>query len=67
LIGKLSYSWYLWHWPLLALVRVHDFGEPSHSRDLLVVLGALVLAALTYVLIENPVRRVPPRPPALQR
>jgi peptidoglycan/LPS O-acetylase OafA/YrhL len=62
IVGKLSYSWYLWHWPLLALARVHDFGQDNLARDLLVVFGALGLSALTYRYIENPIRHGRPWP-----
>jgi len=48
-IGRLSYSWYLWHWPFLA------FGG---GPKLVLAAGALVAAALTYALVENPVRRL---------
>ena len=61
-VGKLSYSWYLWHWPLLALVRLHYFGEPNLTRDLLVAFGSLGFAALTYTFLENPIRRRMPWP-----
>ncbi len=61
-IGKLSYSWYLWHWPLLAFGRVLDAGHHSLSRNLLVAFGALALAALTFVFIEDPIRRRRPWP-----
>jgi peptidoglycan/LPS O-acetylase OafA/YrhL len=61
-VGALSYSWYLWHWPLLALVRVHDMGTKNLSRDLLVVSVALILAIFTYALLENPIRRRKPWP-----
>jgi peptidoglycan/LPS O-acetylase OafA/YrhL len=61
-IGKVSYSWYLWHWPLLAITRVQTLGVRDLTRDLLLALAALVLAILTYVLIEQPIRqrRAPP-------
>ena len=57
-IGRLSYSWYLWHWPAL-LITPYALGRPlAVGENLLVVLGALVLAALTYALVENPVRHL---------
>lgn len=62
IIGKLSYSWYLWHWPLLALVRAYALGEHDLARDLGLVALALVLSALTYLLVEQPIRERRPWP-----
>ena len=56
-IGWLSYSWYLWHWPLLALGRAPALGEKDSTRDWALVVAALGLAALTYRFVESPVRR----------
>ncbi|MFB9361038.1 acyltransferase family protein [Actinoplanes nipponensis] len=57
-IGRLSYSWYLWHWPVL-LIAPFAAGRPlSTAENILVATGALVLAALTYALVENPARHL---------
>jgi hypothetical protein len=55
-IGLVSYSWYLWHWPLLALAREVALGARDLPRE--VTLGALALglAWLTYRFIEKPIR-----------
>lgn len=58
-IGRFSYSWYLWHWPVLVLVPLlvgHPFGLPA--RVGLAVLSA-GLAALTLRFLENPLRFAP--------
>lgn len=55
-IGLLSYSWYLWHWPLLAFARAHRLGAPDLQQDILLCLLALLLAALTLRWVENPLR-----------
>lgn len=55
-IGVLSYSWYLWHWPLLVLARVADLGSMHPLRDLLIALISLGLADLTYRFVETPLR-----------
>ena len=55
-IGQLSYSWYLWHWPLLALARTHDLGERYLARDGAIALLSLGLAWLTYHFVEHPIR-----------
>ena len=56
LIGLLSYSWYLWHWPLLSIYRTYNLGVPNIGGNALVVTLALVLAGLTYLGIERPIR-----------
>jgi peptidoglycan/LPS O-acetylase OafA/YrhL len=55
-VGQLSYSWYLWHWPLLSLARTHDLGERYLARDGAIALISLGLAWLTYHFIEHPIR-----------
>jgi peptidoglycan/LPS O-acetylase OafA/YrhL len=57
-IGRLSYSWYLWHWPVL-LIAPFAVGRPlALWENVVAALGALVLAALTYALVENPARHL---------
>jgi hypothetical protein len=56
-IGRISYSWYLWHWPLLSLSYVYTGGLLSPTARVLVVLVALVLSVISYSLIEQPFRR----------
>jgi peptidoglycan/LPS O-acetylase OafA/YrhL len=59
LVGRVSYSWYLWHWPVLR-IWPEATGRPFHTGEKLAALGAsLVLAWLTYLLVENPVRTRP--------
>jgi peptidoglycan/LPS O-acetylase OafA/YrhL len=55
-IGRLSYSWYLWHWPLLVATRL-IVGKPSIAVLGGVALLSLALSAATFVFVESPVRR----------
>jgi peptidoglycan/LPS O-acetylase OafA/YrhL len=55
LLGILSYSWYLWHWPVLIMASAR-FPSIATLGKLVSVLIALALAALTYYLVENPIR-----------
>jgi peptidoglycan/LPS O-acetylase OafA/YrhL len=57
-IGLISYSLYLWHWPLLALARASRVGETPISVRVGLCLLAVALAALTYRFIETPFRRL---------
>ena len=54
-LGGMSYSWYLWHWPVLVLWQ-RQFGETSIPTNVVLAQAALVLAWLTHILIENPIR-----------
>jgi peptidoglycan/LPS O-acetylase OafA/YrhL len=56
-IGKISYSWYLWHWPLLSFLRVASEDQLPPMAALLAVALSLAAAVLSYYLIEQPLRR----------
>jgi peptidoglycan/LPS O-acetylase OafA/YrhL len=56
MIGLLSYSWYLWHWPLLALSRAYELEEHDPARDLGVAILSLLFAYISYRFVENPIR-----------
>jgi len=57
-VGGLSYSLYLWHWPLLRMAE-WQWGSLSVLSGLLVVTASAVPAWLCYRFIENPIRRAP--------
>ena len=54
-VGRLSYSWYLWHWPFMVYLRELR-NSPPLGLSLSVALLSIVPAALTYALVESPVR-----------
>ena len=55
-VGLLSYPLYLWHWPLLTFAKTLENGTPRFTIRLLLVGLAVVLAWLTYRLVERPLR-----------
>ena len=55
-IGKISYPWYLWHWPLLLAGRMALWRVPQGWIDGLMVAASLALATATYKWVERPIR-----------
>lgn len=55
LLGRLSYSWYLWHWPVLVLGKDLS-GSRDHLASVVLAFGALVPAYASYRYIEAPLR-----------
>jgi hypothetical protein len=64
-VGRISYSLYLWHWPVLVLFR-HYIGNasPSPTESAALVLVSFTLSAGSWMLVEQPflrrARTVPP-------
>jgi peptidoglycan/LPS O-acetylase OafA/YrhL len=54
-VGRLSYGWYLWHWPVLVLAR-EQWGDGVAVVGA-AVLGSFLLAALSHHLVEQPARQ----------
>jgi hypothetical protein len=55
-IGLISYPLYLWHWPLLAYAHIEAGELPRIRYQIGWVLLAVLLAWLTYRLVERPIR-----------
>ncbi|MGZ7012044.1 MAG: acyltransferase family protein [Acidimicrobiales bacterium] len=54
-IGRVSYSWYLWHWPFIILL-VQATGHDETAIRLVAVVLSLPLAYLALRFVENPLR-----------
>ncbi|MEZ8109538.1 acyltransferase family protein [Vibrio splendidus] len=54
-IGLISYSLYLWHWPLISYVNYLSIDKTS-SVKLIILLSTIILSLLSYHLIENKLR-----------
>lgn len=56
-VGKISYSAYLWHYPLFALARVASPSSPSIPLMILLTIFTLALGAVSWRYIEQPFRQ----------
>ncbi|MEZ9779140.1 acyltransferase family protein [Vibrio cyclitrophicus] len=56
-IGKISFSLYMWHWPILVFSRRLGFLEPTNVYSLfLYLLLIFCISVISYNLIETPMR-----------
>jgi peptidoglycan/LPS O-acetylase OafA/YrhL len=63
-VGLISYSLYLWHWPLMAFANYMEVPKDLGLRLALVAVS-LVMAALSWRFVEQPFRGRPQRSPRL--
>ncbi|MGC3819300.1 acyltransferase family protein [Acinetobacter sp. G11] len=55
-MGRISYPLYLWHWPIIVLFGI--YMRPLNAENqVVIVLLSIILAFLTYQLIEKPSKR----------
>jgi peptidoglycan/LPS O-acetylase OafA/YrhL len=55
-IGLVSYSAYLWHWPILAFLR-YSMVEINLYNALLILALTFIFATISYFFIETPLRK----------
>src|SRR6185437_7331392 len=55
-IGKLSYSLYLWHWPLIVAFRYRLGHEPTLAETIAMTVVAIALSAQSWKYVESPSR-----------
>ncbi len=56
-VGLISYSLYLWHWPLIAYSKYSSLTPLATGHRLILIGTALLLAIVSWRYIEMPVRR----------
>jgi peptidoglycan/LPS O-acetylase OafA/YrhL len=55
MLGRLSYSWYLWHWPFLVFAAAL-LPNISLAGKTTVAAASLAVAGISYHFVENPIR-----------
>ena len=55
-IGLISYSLYLWHYPIFAFSRIIDFAQGSLFKELLLGIIIVILSTLSFIFVERPAR-----------
>jgi peptidoglycan/LPS O-acetylase OafA/YrhL len=58
-VGRISYSWYLWHWPAIVFAAAIWGPRLSVAAGCAAVAVSWIPTQLTHMLIEDPVRRAP--------
>lgn len=56
-IGGISYSLYLWHWPLIVWSHNVDHGLSNHTQTLVLTLATAIISFLAWKYVEEPFRQ----------
>jgi peptidoglycan/LPS O-acetylase OafA/YrhL len=56
-IGLISYSLYLWHWPIIAFYKAQHGGRISKPEMLLLAIASIAAATLSWRYVERPFRQ----------
>ena len=57
-LGLISYPLYLWHWPILVFSKLVKGYVLTTAEAFFAIVASVVMAYLTYELVEKPLRRI---------
>lgn len=55
--GDMSYSLYIWHWPIIIYLAPMMQGTSELARQIAAVVATVVISSLSYTYVENPIHR----------
>lgn len=56
-IGLISYSLYLWHWPIIVYTKIYAIKEPTLSVMVVMFTLIFILSVLSWKYVESPFRK----------
>lgn len=62
-VGKISYSLYLWHWPIVVFTKQLAHGVLTPQLQAFIIVSSIIAATLSWRFVEQPVRH-PTKGPA---
>lgn len=57
LIGRMSYSIYLWHWPIIVFYKTYNNSELGAAACIAIAIASIVVGGLSWKFVEEPFRR----------
>ena len=55
-VGLISYSLYLWHYPIFAFVRINNLIDTNIYKKIILIFSLLILSIFTYKCVEQTFR-----------
>ncbi len=56
-VGRVSYSWYLWHWPVLVFLPYVLHRTATTGEVALALVASFAIASVCYEIVERPFRQ----------
>jgi hypothetical protein len=57
LVGRMSYSIYLWHWPIIVYLKEYNNSELGAAACIAIAIASIAVGGLSWKFVEEPFRR----------